>query len=242
MIKIKNLCLNISGNKVLDNINAEIPDNKITVLIGPNGAGKTTLLKVMAGIIKPDSGKIESDFKSLFYLPQKISYPRGITLFEYIESSFYKDNWKWFLSAAEKQKIQDVIDLTGLNDKKNINIDNLSSGELQKANIALALVSGADILLLDEPTSNADLKNQIKILDILKSLKEQKLMTVMLVMHDINIAASYGEYFIALTENKEVIAGDKKIFLTEKNLEKIFGLKFKVTDNENSFNIQINNY
>lgn len=238
MIKIRNLSYEVDNLKLLDNANIDIPKGKITVLAGPNGAGKTTLLKILAGVIKPKSGEININRKELFYLPQRIKYPNRITLSEYIESSFYKQNWKWFLNKEEKMKIDETLELLELTDKKDTLIDNLSSGELQKANIALGLVSEAKIFLLDEPTSNMDLVNQIKVLNIIKKLTEKGISCI-IVLHDINLSSSYGDYFVGMNKEREIIAAEKKDFINTKILNKIFGINFKVINNEKDFHIQI---
>lgn len=240
MINIKNLTLKVENLTIFENANINIPKEKITVLVGPNGVGKTTLLKIISGITKPQNGIIEKNSKELFYLPQRIKYPQGITLQEYIESSFYKQNWKWFLSKEENEKIKEVLELLELTDKKNTLIDNLSSGEIQKANIALGLVSNADILLLDEPTSNMDLINQIKVLDIIKKLTTKGI-TCIIVLHDINLSASYGDYFIGLTKSKKAISENKNEFFTPEILKEIFGINFKVINSDEDFHIQIFN-
>ena len=240
MINIKNLSLTVDNLTLFENANIHIPKDKISVLVGPNGVGKTTLLKMISGIIKPQCGEITTLSKNLFYLPQRIKYPQGINLEEYIESSFYKNSWKWCLSAEEKNKIDEVLTLLDLKDKKNTLIDNLSSGELQKANIALGLVSNADILLLDEPTSNMDLVNQIKVLDIIKKLTTKGI-TCVIVLHDINLSSSYGDYFIGLTKSGKIFTDYKKEFFTEAILNDIFGISFKVINSDEDFHIQIFN-
>ena len=240
MIKIKDLSLKVDNLTIFDGANIEIPKDKITILVGPNGVGKTTLLKLISEVIKPQKGTIEKNCKELFYLPQRIKYPQGITLQEYIESSFYKQNWKWFLSKEEKQKIDEVLELLELTDKKETLIDNLSSGELQKANIALGLVSNADVLLLDEPTSNMDLINQIKVLDIIKKLTQKGISSI-IVLHDINLSSSYGEYFIGISKDRKIITAEKKDFMTADVLNEIFGINFKVINSEEDFHIQIFN-
>ena len=240
MINIKNLSYTVDNLKLFENVYIQIPRNQLTIMVGPNGVGKTTLLKIIAGIIKPQMGEVSVNNKDLFYLPQRIKYPQGITLQEYIESSFYKQNWKWFLTKEEKDKVNEMLNILELSDKKYTLIDNLSSGELQKANMALGLMSEAHILLLDEPTANMDLINQIKILNMIKKLTQTGI-TCIIVLHDINLASDYGDYFIGLTRKNEILSGVKKNFISSDVLKKIFGINFKVIKNEEDVHIQICN-
>ncbi|MBQ2644805.1 ABC transporter ATP-binding protein, partial [bacterium] len=183
---------------------------------------------------------IYNDFKKIFLLPQKITYPTGLTLYEYVTSFFYSNSLKWFITEEEKQQTEKVLEILELSDRKNILIDNLSSGELQKANIATALLSKSDCLFLDEPTSNMDLINQIKILEILKKLKNEDITCVMII-HDLNAAAMYGDYFIGINKDKKIISLEKSEFFTEKNLEDIFGIKIKVVKNNDNVTVQFLN-
>lgn len=240
MIKVKNLTLAFGEKSLYNNANFDIPDNKVTVISGTNGVGKTTLLKIMSGQIKVPNAVIENSFKEIFFLPQNIRYPEGITLFEYITSSFFKNSFKWFLNEEEKRKAERVIEELELSDRRDVLIEKLSSGELQKANIAMALASDADCLFLDEPTSNMDLINQIKIMNIIKNLTKRGI-TVVIIMHDLNMASSYGDYFIGFNNKNDIIKAEKNKFFTEENLEKIFGIKFKVVKYDKDFHIQIFN-
>lgn len=239
MINIENLNFEYENKTIFKNLNLKIDDNKISIIIGPNGVGKTTLVKLITNEIKTNNN-IKNSFKKVFYLPQNPYYPKGITTFDYVSSVFYKNNWKWFLSTNEKEKIKEVLTLLELEDKKEIKIENLSGGEIQKANIALGLLSGADLFLLDEPTSNMDIINSIKIFDILKKLLEKNI-TSIIITHDINLSVKYGDDFIGINKNNEIIKGDKNSFFNNENLYKIFGINFEIIkDNEKIFIQTIN--
>lgn len=237
MIKTQNLTLKLGDLEIFNDINIDIEKEKITVIVGPNGAGKTTLIKALADIVKPKSGKIINNAVHTFYLPQKISYPKAISLFEYLCSIFFNSNWKWYLNSAEKAQINEVLEDLELWDKKDLHLEHLSAGEIQKANIALGLLSGADLLLLDEPTSNMDLINQMKILDILKHLKQKKLTSV-IILHDLNLASNYGDCFIGINACRELVCAQKQDFFTSEILEKIYNLEFKVVSGEKNIFIQ----
>lgn len=236
MIKIDNLSLSFGEKTLYKNLTLEIQDNKITVITGLNGVGKTTLMKILSKITEIKDLKITSNVKENFYIPQHVNYPSGVTLFEYITSVFYKNSFKWFLSKAEKESAKKVLEELDLQDRLYVDINKLSSGELQKANIAMAIISEADCIFLDEPTANLDIINQIKILDLIKSLKDRN-KTIIMVTHDLNQAANYGDYFVGINRN-DVLQGDKETFFTEKNLEKIFGIKFEVIKDEKIYYIK----
>lgn len=239
MIKIENLNLNFDETIIFKDATIEIPDNKITMIVGPNGTGKTTLLKVITKEIKSNC-KIENTFKKVFYLPQKLYYPKGITTFDYLSSIFFKNNWKWFLDREDKKRILKILEKIELSNRRNVKIENLSAGEIQKANIGLGLLSDADLFLLDEPTSNMDLINQIKTLDIIKKLTNSGITSV-IIMHDLNLSSSYGDYFIGISPQNKVIQAQQKDFFTTKILNEIYNISFKVVNNEEKFYVQIFN-
>ena len=239
MIKIDNLLLKFDENLIFDNVCLEIPDNKITMIVGPNGTGKTTLLKIIAGEIKT-SCKMENTFKKVFYLPQKIYYPKDISTFDYVSSIFFKNKWKWFLDKNDKLAVDTVLEKLELLKRRNVKIENLSAGELQKANIAIGLLSDADIFLLDEPTSNMDLVNQIKILDMIKNLTKKEITSV-IIMHDLNLSSSYGDYFIGINNEQKTICAKRNEFFNAETLKEIYNIDFKVVNNEERFYIQIFN-
>ena len=232
MIDIKNLYLKFEDNIFFEDVELSLREHKINVILGPNGAGKTTVLKILTGLLKPDK---VSEFgllsKKIFYLPQKISYPKGLDVEEYISSVFFKDSMvKWFLTKEEKSRLDDIINKLGLSHIKNLSMEKLSAGELQKTNIAIGLLSGAEVFFLDEPTSNMDLINQIKILDMIKKLTEQKEITAVVILHDLNLAESYGDYFIGITKEHKIFCKSKEGFFTKDMLKNIYGINFRITD------------
>ncbi len=205
--------------------------------MGPNGCGKSTLLKIITGELKTE-GRIENTFKNIFYLPQNPYYPKGITTFDYLASIFFKNNWKWYLNEDEKQQINNVLEQIELSDKKNIYIENLSGGEIQKVNIGLGLLSSADIFLLDEPASNMDLINQIKILKMLKNLTNNSITSV-IIMHDINLAIKYGDCFIGIDKEHKIIQKAPQDFFEVQNLKNIFNIDFEIIENNGNIYAQI---
>ncbi len=226
MISVKNLTLNFGEKILYKNFDFVAKSGELTIITGLNGTGKTTLLKIISGEMKVDGIDVDSDCKRIFFLPQKISYPVNITLFEYVLSVFYSNSFKWFTTNVEKKKVDEILDKLGIIDRKDISLEKLSSGELQLANLAVAIISGAECLLLDEPTSNLDLKNQVLICSILKNLAKNG-MTCVMITHDLSLASEYGDYFVGISSNT-VIQGEKSKFFTKENLKLVFGLNFNV--------------
>ena len=140
-------------------------------------------------------------------------------------SILFKDKWKWTLTTDDEKKLNEIIKIIGLENRKNVKIENLSSGEIQKANIGLGLLSDADLFLLDEPTSNMDLVNQIRILDMIKNLTNSNITSV-IIMHDLNLSSSYGDYFIGINPNHKIVSGNKQEFFNENNLNDIYNIKY----------------
>lgn len=236
MLKVENL--NFSFNKdtiIFDDCSFEIKDNKKTVIVGLNGTGKTTLFKLITKELKTNC-KINSTFKNIFYLAQNISCPRYISAFDYLSSIYFKNNFKWFIDKTETKKILETLDYMGLLAKKDIFCNELSGGEFQKLNLALALLSGADLLLLDEPVSNLDLINQIEVMRVIKNLNT----TTVVILHDLNYASELGDEFIAIN-NKKIIQKEKEDFFNPQNLKNVFNIDFKVLKEHEKYIIQIDN-
>lgn len=171
-------------------------------------------------------------------MPQNPYYPEGITLFDYLSSVFFKNGWKWFLSNDEKQKISNVLNVLEISDKKFINIENLSGGELQKANIALGLLSGADFFLLDEPSSNMDLINSVKVLKTLKKLTENGITSV-IIMHDLALALKYCDNFLCITNNQKIIQKNQSEIYDTEILRSIFNMNFEIINKGNCKYVEI---
>lgn len=237
MLKIENLNFKFDEKIIFNNTALEIPKGKISVIMGANGAGKSTLLKIITNNLKADC-KIQNGFKEIFYLPQNPYCPSGVSVFDYVSSVYFKNNWKWFLNVSEKDKVNEALRAVELFYQKDIEVQNLSAGEFQKANFALGLLSGADLFLLDEPLSNMDLINQIKALNILKGLTGRDVTSV-IIMHDINIAANFGDYFIGINSKCKIVTGNRDEFFKPENLNEIYNIDFRIMNDDGKIFVQI---
>ncbi|MGV2623105.1 UNVERIFIED_CONTAM: ABC transporter ATP-binding protein [Halobacillus marinus] len=226
---------------ILRDVDLAIPSNKINVIIGANACGKSTLLKTMAKLIKPEAGDITLDGKAiskippkelarvLGILPQSPVVPEGITVADLVGRGRYPH--QKFLKGWSKQDYEavaeamEIMNITALADQ---NIDELSGGQRQRVWIAMALTQETDILFLDEPTTFLDITYQVEILDMLTDLNRKHGTTIVMVLHDINLAARYADHIFALRDGELLAEGAPSEIITSSLVEDVFGLRCSV--------------
>ncbi|NMD39053.1 MAG: ABC transporter ATP-binding protein [Christensenellaceae bacterium] len=222
---------------ILKDINLSVLMNKISVILGSNGSGKSTLLKAMARLILPEKGAIKLDGKAIHELPtkklaQKIGLlpqsplvPEGITVADLVSRGRfpYQSMFKG-LTNEDYNIIAEALELVGISDLAERNVDELSGGQRQRVWIAMALVQQTDILLLDEPTTFLDVAYQVEILDTLTELNKKKNITIIMVLHDVNLSARYADYIFAIKDGSLIAEGSSKHVITEENISRIYGL------------------
>ena len=247
IINIEKLNYSYGRKEVLKELSLDIDENKLTGIIGPNGCGKSTLAK---NIIKYINGKFESfkimdtDIRELShkkiaqlisYIPQKSTIISNISVFDYVllgRFPLLKNSWDNY-SEKDYKIVENNINLLNIRELKDRNIETLSGGELQKALLARALAQEAKILLLDEPTSALDLNNAVEFMKILKNISIQKEISVIIIIHDLNLASLFCDSLIILKDGKFVEKGSPKEVINEKNIKSIYNLDCKVCYNEN---------
>lgn len=227
------------GDKiVLKGISTAIPKGKITVIIGANACGKSTLLKTMARLLVPKRGEVyfkgESVFKlptktlaqSLGLLPQSPMVPEGITVFDLVARGRYPhQGFSKRLTSHDKKVVMDALEDMALDAIAHRSVETLSGGQRQRVWIAMALAQDTEVLMLDEPTSYLDIKQQIEILNALKRRNQARRTTIVMVLHDMNLSARYADYMIALKEGMLVDSEEPEKILTAENIKTIFGLE-----------------
>jgi len=236
IINIKKLNYSYGKKEVLKELSLDIDKNKLTGIIGPNGCGKSTLAK---NIIKYINGKFESfkimdtDIRELThkkiaqlisYIPQKSIIIPNISVFDYVllgRFPLLKNSWD---NYSEQDNIREL---------KDRNIETLSGGELQKALLARALTQEAKILLLDEPTSALDLNNAVEFMKILKNISIKKNISVIIIIHDLNLASLFCDSLIILKDGRFIEKGSPKEVINEENIKSVYNLDCKVCYNEN---------
>jgi iron complex transport system ATP-binding protein len=240
-IETKQLTLAYEGAPVVRNLDLSIPAGKITMLVGANGCGKSTLLRGLARLLKPKSGIVYLDGKDLVRLKsktvaQKLGMltqspiaPEGLTVRDLVAMGRYPyQNWLQHWSKEDEQKVQEVLSITTMTELADRALDSLSGGQRQRAWIAMVLAQDTDILLLDEPTTYLDLAHQVELLDLLQELHETKGKTIVMVLHDLNLACRYGDYLVAVQQGKVYGMGTPKAVMTEEMVREVFNLECRI--------------
>ena len=247
IINIEKLNYSYGKKEVLKELSLDIDENKLTGIIGPNGCGKSTLAK---NIIKYINGKFESfkimdtDIRELThkkiaqlisYIPQKSIIIPNISVFDYVllgRFPLLKNSWDNY-SEQDYEIVEKNINLLNIRELKDRNIETLSGGELQKALLARALAQEAKILLLDEPTSALDLNNAVEFMKILKNISIKKNISVIIIIHDLNLASLFCDSLIILKDGRFIEKGSPKEVINEANIKSVYNLDCKVCYNEN---------
>lgn len=232
MIEIKNLNFSYNDKQILKNINFSLEKPEFLCLLGPNGSGKTTLLKNICGLLKVQHGKISFDNKDLLKLNRKDlsknvaivnqnqENPYEYFVKELVEMGTYVLNLKY---SEKKNFLEEIYKLTEIEEFLDRSINTLSGGEKQRVYLARALGQNTPLLLLDEPISNLDLKHQVIIMELCKTLVAKGI-TVICVLHDINFALNYSDKVILMKKGEIKAFGDKSI-VTEDLIYEVFEQK-----------------
>ena len=247
IINIEKLNYSYGRKEVLKELSLDIDENKLTGIIGPNGCGKSTLAK---NIIKYINGKFES-FKIMdtnirelthkkiaqliSYIPQKSIIIPNISVFDYVllgRFPLLKNSWDNY-TKKDYEIVENNINLLNIKELRDRNIETLSGGELQKALLARALAQEAKILLLDEPTSALDLNNAVEFMKILKNISMKKEISVIIIIHDLNLASLFCDSLIILKDGRFIEKGSPKEVINEENIKSVYNLDCKVCYNEN---------
>ncbi|WP_438447003.1 ABC transporter ATP-binding protein [Gorillibacterium sp. sgz5001074] len=240
-IEAVDLALSYGGQYIFKNLNLSLPKGRITVLIGSNGCGKSTLLRSMARLLKPREGEVVLDgssisklptkeiAKQMAILPQGPSAPEGLTVQQLVKQGRYPhQSWLQQWSAEDERMVRDALRLTRMEELADRSVDSLSGGQRQRAWIAMTLAQGTGTILLDEPTTYLDLTHQIEVLDLLYDLNEQEGRTIVMVLHDINLACRYAHHIVALKNGRVHAEGAPEVIVDAGLIQAVFDLPCEV--------------
>jgi iron complex transport system ATP-binding protein len=233
VLELKNVSFSYTGEKFIEGLSFSIGDAEFVGLLGANGSGKSTILKLLSGILKPDKGEVmlwgktissyrnKDRAKLLSYLPQVLDMNVPFRVKELVEMGLYP------YDIPPALTVEDAVRMVGLGDKKGSLVTNLSGGERRRAFIAMTLLQGAGILLLDEPLANLDIRYQIEIIRLLKELREDRSISIVMALHDINLAFQF-ERLILVKEGRILGIGSPDEVLREDYLQEAFDVGIRV--------------
>jgi iron complex transport system ATP-binding protein len=242
-INVKNLSHSFGENLVLQNITFQIPSKDFFIIIGPNGSGKTTLMKVISGILKPQNGRVvimdrsidqyhrKALARTIAFVPQMLSVDFPFTVTEMVLMG--RSPYLGILGLEEEKDMEiarQAIAFTGMENLAHRKLDQLSGGEQQRVFIARAICQEPDVMLLDEPTASLDLAYQVRIMDLMERLKNEKGITIVMVSHDVNLAAMYADHLLLLHDGQVLCQGLPDEVLTYKTLEEAYGCTLLVDE------------
>jgi len=239
MLQIDGVSFSYKSRPILQNVRFSVEPNEILGIMGPNGVGKTTLLKCINMLLRPSSGAVYLDKTDLTcssireiaaqvgYVPQRIETSR-ITAFDAILLGRHP-HIGYTLSEEDLSKTDAAICKMGLENLTLQFINEMSGGELQKVAIARALVQEPRVMLLDEPTSNLDLHNQVEILQLMRQVTREHEMAVVMTMHDLNMAFRFIDRFLFVKDG-EIYASGKKEDISREMIEEVYGLPIKLIE------------
>lgn len=238
----KDLTLGYGEDIIIDDLNIEIPKGEITVFIGGNGCGKSTLLRSLARLLKPKGGDVVLDgediaklgtkevAKKLSILPQSPVTPEGLTVMELVKQG--RHPYRGFLkqwSKDDETAVNNALEATNMLELTDRSVDSLSGGQRQRAWIAMTLAQETDTILLDEPTTYLDMTHQIDVLDLLFELNEKDGRTIVMVLHDLNLACRYAHHVVAMKDKKVYKQGKPEEIINCGLVHDVFEMKCDVT-------------
>jgi len=234
---LENATFAVPGRTLLQPLTHAFPTGKVCGLIGHNGSGKSTLLKLLGRHYQATSGKVMLNGKPLgewqskmfaravAYLPQQLPPAEGMTVRELVSMGRYP--WHGALGRfghEDRERVEEAISLVGLKPFAGRLVDSLSGGERQRAWIAMLVAQNSRCLLLDEPTSALEIAHQVEVLALSQRRSRERGLTVIAVLHDINMAARYCDNLVALRQGEMIAEGDASVIMQPDVLQRIYGI------------------
>ncbi len=238
---VEDLSVGYGAQAVVKGVSLSACEGQLTILVGPNGCGKSTLLKTIARVLRPMYGAATLDgasvhatptralAKRMALLPQGPIAPEGLTVQELVSQGRFPHQTlarQW--SAEDSRAVAAAMDAADVTEFAERHVDSLSGGQRQRCWIAMILAQETGVILLDEPTTFLDLKVQIDIMSLLQKIAHEQNRTLVVVLHELNIAAMYGDKIVMMRDGRIVDQGTADDVITGENLKSVFALNAHV--------------
>jgi len=236
---INNLSFSYGNIKTLNDVTIEVNKGEMVSLVGPNGAGKSTLLKCINRILKPHRGAVFLDGKDaaklgikelskiMSYVPQSTVEVFPFTVFDIVLMG-RRPHISWQVGKKDVSIVVQTLQFMGIEEFGARYFDELSGGEKQKVAIARALVQEPDVLLLDEPTSNLDIRHQLEVMGIVKKLVQERKISAIMAMHDLNLASRFSNRIVILKDRQVFRMGEPRSVLSPENIRAAYGVEAQI--------------
>lgn len=241
LLRVNLVSAGYAGNPVLRDIHFELPAGRILALIGPNGSGKTTLIRALSGVLPVVDAEVringtdlaranpQERARLLAVVPQSTHIPPTFTVDEVVMMGRTPYiNWLGSASQKDEEAAGKAMALTDIARFRGRLCGELSAGERQRVILARALAQDTPMLLMDEPTSHLDLRYQIEFLELTVALAKEQNKTVLIALHDLNLAARFGDVALAMKDGTTAALGKAEDVLIPATIERIYGLKVDV--------------
>ena len=237
------ISLAYDGRHIIDGLDLAVPPGRVTVIVGANASGKSTLLRGLARLMRPRGGVVELDGRDIHsfpskelarlvgLLPQQPVAPAGITVADLVGRGRYPhQGWFHASTAEDDAAVAHALEATSTIDLADRPIDELSGGQRQRVWIAMALAQEPEVLLLDEPTTFLDVTHQVEVLDLLHDLNATRGTTVVMVLHDLNLAARYADHLVVMAGGRIVREGAPTAVITAETVAEAFAMESLIID------------
>ncbi|MBH0095330.1 ABC transporter ATP-binding protein [Psychrobacter sp. NZS113] len=241
MLRANQLTISRQGNTLLDNVSCEIDTKQLVALVGHNGSGKSTLIKALAGEMASNSGSVNLDERSISdysskelarqmaYLPQQLPEAAGFTVRELVMLGRYPhQKWLQKPTQIDKDKVIEAMRITQVEAFADRLTATLSGGERARVWLAMCLAQDTRYLLLDEPLAALDMHYQLEVIQLIRRLVDKQGLSVVIIVHDINLAAQYADRVIALKKGRICHNGDIKSTMQPDILHNIFNVDMQL--------------
>jgi iron complex transport system ATP-binding protein len=244
MLKAENVTFSYTGHPVLHDLSIELERGDLSAIVGPNGSGKTTLLRLLCGFLRPSTGQVWLDSRTLASMerqlvalriaavPQDVIAQYPFTVRELVEmgrTPHLHSARRSHLDATDREAVESAMRATATQDLADRPVTQLSGGERQRAIIAIALAQEPRYLLLDEPTTHLDIRHQVEIMELLAQLNRERGLAILATMHDLNLAALYFRKLFLMDGGQLLASGTADEVLSEGRLQSVFHTSIRIT-------------